>query len=438
MTKRTGGEVKMAKNKKEVPTGKLRRSSIVGTTTAKAGLKKLGHLSKTPFLSEERKNISREKNDEEIARMIFSALSKLKGTPLKAAQMIAMEIDLIPEAYRKELMKSTSSVPPINRALIRKIISSQLGAPPEKLFARFDPISFAAASLGQVHRATGFDGRELAVKIQYPGIAGGISSDIDMLKALLMPTRYYNMLKSCFLEIEERITEELDYLQEAENTSWFRENLKFDEVVIPEVVPELSALRVLTTTHVEGLHIEEWLETSPSQEERDYYGSLLVEIFWHTLHEKKVIHADPNPGNYIFMDEGKLGIIDFGCIKKVDDRFASLNTRAIEHYNKKDMSQLKELYDEMGIYYRKSFDDENFTGFITRWMEWLTRPMRQEYFDFGNSEEYFRERMELGREFYSHVDHFSGDFIYFGRAEFGLYSLLKMMGARVSLQCFLG
>ena len=275
------------------------------------------------------------------------------------------------------------------------------------------------------------------MKIQYPGIADGIKSDMDMLKVLLKPTRYYTMMHSCFKEIEEKITEELDYQGEAENTQWFRENLNNPEVVIPEVIQELSSLRVLTTTHVKGMHIKEWLATGPSQEERNHYGRLLVDVFWNTLHEKGIIHADPNPGNYIFMDEGRLGIIDFGCVKKVDDRLASLNKRAIEFHEKKDISQLKELYDEMGIYYRKSFEDEKFMAFITRWMEWLTRPMRQEYFDFGNSEGYFKERLELSKEFYHHVDHFKGDFIYFGRAEFGLYSLLQMMGARVSLQCFL-
>ena len=179
----------MKDDQKNIPTGKIKRSTLVGLTTTRAGIKKLGYLSQKPFLSDAKKAIKAFENDEEIAAMIFKSLSMLKGTTLKAAQMMSMEMEMIPPAYRKELAKACSQVPPINRALIRKIIIDEFDSPPEKVFKSFESEPFAAASLGQVHRAVTHKGIDVAVKIQYPGISTGVKSDIAMVKLLLKPTR---------------------------------------------------------------------------------------------------------------------------------------------------------------------------------------------------------------------------------------------------------
>ena len=421
-------------NQKDIPSGKIKRSGIIGLTTARAGMKKIGHIAKQPFIPEEKKDDETNRNDEEIAELIFKSLSNLRGTALKAAQMISLEMELIPEAYRKELAKAASQVPPINRALIRKIVTTQFNAPPEKIFKTFESLPFAAASLGQVHRAISKDDEELAVKVQYPGIASCVKSDIDMLKLLVKPTKYYRIFRLCFNEIQEKIFEELDYFHEAENTVWFKENLKLEKISVPEVYPELSTENVLTTSMLEGKHLDEWLAADPSQEKRDYYGQLFVDLFKYASHDLKMIHADPNPGNYLFMDNGELGLIDFGCVKKLDDDFLN-NIEIIynDDYDN-DMTRLKEIYQSIGIYYKNNTNSNRFKEFITSWIEWITRPRRREYFDFSKESEYFTEGLKHVKEFYSYINYFDGSFTYFGRTEYGLFRLLQAMGARVKMQ----
>ncbi|MCP4675281.1 MAG: AarF/ABC1/UbiB kinase family protein [Deltaproteobacteria bacterium] len=418
---------------KDIPRGKLRRGGIVGFTAAKAGMKKAGYYAKRPFLSSEANARAGRLNDEEIAKTIFDALSVLRGTALKAAQLISMEMETIPEAYRNELAKAANQVPPINKALIRKIIKTGLGKP-EEVFARFKGEPFAAASLGQVHEALSHDGDELAVKVQYPGIADGVKSDIDMLKALLRPTKYFEIFASCFDEIHRKVSEELDYQKEAQNTEWFYENLAFDNVIVPKVHRDLSTTTILTISMISGLHLDEWLATGPSKEERDNYGQLLVDLFNHTLHEKCVIHADPNLGNYLFRDDGKLGLIDFGCIKRVGKDFAHNFTLVTEAYLRGDLETVRQLHRNLGILYKQRGNEEEFMAFYDSWLNWLTKPFRQEYFDFSNSDDYFNNGIRYAKELYHYMDRYDGMFVYFGRAEHGLLRILQRLGARVRMR----
>ncbi len=419
---------------KDIPTGKIKRGSLVGLTTARAGIKKVKYLSKKPFMSEVEKESFGRQNDEEIAKIIFKALSCLRGTALKAAQMLSMEMELLPEEYRKELAKAASNVPPINRALIRKIITTQLCNTPEKVFKTFESVPFAAASLGQVHKALTVDGEDIAVKVQYPGIASGIKSDIDMVKAIIKSTIYLRVFGSVFDEIEERITEELDYCIEAENTSWFRDNLELDYIIVPEVHQTLSTKNVITTSYIHGLHIDEWIETKPPQDVRNHYGQLLADLFNYCFYEKNIIHADPNTGNYLFRDDGKLGIIDFGCVKKFNDNIIEgmiLCTKKDFHLNP---DNLEILYQKIGVNFNRDFNDPEFNTFIVNWVEWITRPQNEDTFDFFISDQYFNEGMQYVRTFYKYVNFFSGEFVYFGRAQYGLYRLLQKLGAKVTLK----
>ncbi len=422
------------RSQKDIPTGKIKRGSLVGITTARAGIKKMQFLSKKPFMSEKEKDRFGRLNDEEIAKIIFKALGSLRGTALKAAQMLSMEMELLPEEYRNELAKAASSVPPINRALIRKIITTQLGDPPEKVFSSFESTPFAAASLGQVHRAVSHKGEDLAVKVQYPGIAASVTSDIDMLKALLKPSRYARIFSKCFDEVQERIAEELDYLKEAENTTWFRDNIDMDNIIIPKVFPELTTSKVLTTSMVHGLHLNEWLNTNPTKEKKDYYGQLFVDLFNHTTLNKMKIHADPNTGNYLFRDDDKLGVIDFGCVKKLSKDFVKSIKLSPELYENFNMAKLKKFYDNFGINFNHDFVDNEFQDFLLQWVEWITRPQREAYFDFSENCEYFDEGMEHLKQFYSFIDYFEGDFTFYGRSFYGLERILQTLGARVDMR----
>lgn len=366
--------------------------------------------------------------------MIFKALGTLRGTALKAAQMMSLEMEMIPEIYRKEMGKAASRVPPLNRALIRKIIRSELGGPPEDVFAVFEATPFAAASLGQVHRAVSHSGDELAVKVQYPGMAAGVKSDIDMLKTLLRPSRYYRIFRSSFGEIEERISEELDYEKEAENTAWFHRNIKLKDVIIPEIYPEYSTSRVITTAMIHGEHMDTWLKRKPSRESKNRYGQILVDLFNYCIHEKQIAHADPNPGNYLFREDGKLGVIDFGCVKRLRTDFIRSVQMATDPDFGEDPEKIKTFYRLAGIHFNRDFDHTDFNDFIHRWIGWVTRPEREGWFSFDRKNGYFDEGLSLLKDFYRYIEHFEGAFIYFGRSFYGLRRLLQSLGARVDMR----
>lgn len=415
-----------------IPQGRFKRGGTVGLTAAKVGLKKTGHASKRPFLSKEKRELADRHTDEEVAKIIFDALCVLRGTALKAAQLVSMEMEFIPEVYRRELIKACSQVPPMNRVLVRKIVRTQLG-PPEKLFRSFSAQPFAAASLGQVHSATSHEGDELAVKIQYPDMAAGVKSDIQMLKGLLSPTKYHRIFKESLDEISRKVGEELDYRKEAENTKRFCALLDPNRFVVPGVVERFSTESVLTTTRVQGLHLNDWLATDPPQSERDYYGQLLVDLFNESIFERGLIHSDPNPGNYLFRKDGKLGVIDFGCITKVSPEFAVALLRLTTHSRTFDPETLMEHHKTLGVHYRSSSDRESLHRFLVKWFALIEEPYKEKRFDFSKCDTYFQRGTAIAKDLYAHVDHYEGPFVYFGRTQHGLMRMLQQLGARVRM-----
>jgi predicted unusual protein kinase regulating ubiquinone biosynthesis (AarF/ABC1/UbiB family) len=183
---------------------------------------------------------------------MFKGLGLLKGTALKMAQQLSLDLDLLPEAVCRELVRSYHQVPPINRALVRQVIQKELGRPPEKKFAYFDANAFAAASPGQVHAAGDHGGTPLAVKIQYPGIAKSIDSDLGLLRQVLRPMIRSDQLLPILNEMAARLHEEVDYCKEAENQAYFGGHLDLQGVRIPFVHPDLSTATVPTTTRLPG------------------------------------------------------------------------------------------------------------------------------------------------------------------------------------------
>ena len=188
-----------------IPENKFQRSIEGGKTAVKVGGKILKYLAEKPFLSSQKRNAARQRTSRESAEILFKGLSLLKGTALKIAQQLSFEIDVFPEEVRNELEKSYHQVPPLNRALVRKVLTHALGKPPERIFSSFESNAFAAASLGQVHRAQTKDGRHLAIKIQYPGIDRTISGDIGLIKNLLRPSADFRLYRSALEEIEARL-----------------------------------------------------------------------------------------------------------------------------------------------------------------------------------------------------------------------------------------
>jgi predicted unusual protein kinase regulating ubiquinone biosynthesis (AarF/ABC1/UbiB family) len=422
-----------------LPTGKLARTGIAGGAMLRAGSKHLTHAAKRPFLSEAARRDQQQRLDDDTARILFQAFSQLRGTALKIAQMLSMESNLMPEWFRREMTKSYHQVPPLGRPLIRKQIQQAFGKPPEEVFAQFDANAFAAASLGQVHAAIGRGGEELAVKLQYPGIDVTIDNDMQLLRTLIKPTRFAKLLLSSLDEIEQRLHEEVDYHHEADNTEWFKTHLQLHRVSIPAVYRDYTSKRILATERLPGMHLEEWLRTHPTQAQRDHFGQLLYDTFVHAFYGLHALHADPNPGNYLFADDGTLGLLDFGCVRYYSADFVNLIPVLLRAYKERDAQAVISTYQRLGMVAEVTGDELQafYDQILQPFGDWLTRPFMTGRFNFahqGNS--YTAEGWASFRQLANvrKINNLANEFIYFDRTFFGLYQLFERMGASIDME----
>ena len=231
---------------------------------------------------------------------LMGTLLELRGAALKVGQFLSLEDDLLADPLVRRLAgASHRTPPPIGPELARHLLSGAVG-PIDRSFKSFEPAPFAAASIGQVHKAITRQGRAVAVKIQYPGIEEAIRYDLRLLRRALGVApegrHYMHLLR----EVEERLLQECDYEQEAESMAWFASRRAVEGVAVPEVFAELCGPGVLTSSLLPGDDFEHWLRTGPSQAARDRAAQRLYDFFTTSLHVHGRIHADPNPGNYLF------------------------------------------------------------------------------------------------------------------------------------------
>ncbi len=427
----------------DIPSGKLKRSGLAAMTAARVGARQLSHVAKRPFLSAENRDQHEQETDAANAKVIFNALTQLRGTALKIAQMLSMETDMLPERYRHELAKSYYQVPPLNRALIRKVVRQELGHAPDQVFASFDTQAFAAASLGQVHNACAKDGLKLAIKVQYPGIDATIKSDIQMVRQLIKHMQGYESAGHALSEIETRMQEETDYQLEADNIRWFDQHLKMGQVIIPAVYDQWSSKHLLSMEKLEGKHLQEWLATNPPQQQRNQAAQTIYDIYIRSVFELNRFHADPNPGNYLFCEDGKLGLIDFGCVKTLTARFAVNLSTLYQAVVVADTDTLLDTYRELGMLKSDSgdgFSNAYFDTILSPFFDWVSRPFKCEYFDFAANAGYAAESLKLLENIRKHKGFDDGylvlnsDFVFTDRTLYGLYKIFEQMGATVRMQ----
>ena len=419
-----------------VPESKLARAKVAGTAALKVGISELGHKVKRSFMSPQSIEEIKQALDEKNAAILFSALTQLRGTALKLAQMIGMELDLLPASYTKELQKSFHQVPPLNRVLIRKIMVKELGKPVEKLFNNFAPEAFAAASLGQVHKAELPDGTHVAVKVQYPGIAAAIDSDLAMLRLMVANLRDAKIILQSLKEIEARLKEEVDYRIESQNTRWFNDNQTIENIRIPAVYSQYSARHVLTTQYMDGLHLEEWLSTNPSQKQRNEAAQLLYDFFVHCSRDLQCLHADPNPGNYLFRADGSIGVIDFGCVRHLSDHFMTVFPQLLLAYLDGDRDILLKAYAHIGMPFA-DMPVETYEELFRPFAKWVSEPFLHDSYDFGTNKDYTKRGQELMMHFSKTIDspdYVVEEFVFFNRTTYGLCKIFERMGASVRLR----
>ncbi len=414
-----------------IPVSKVQRASKFLKTGAKVGGNYIKHYGKKLIDPTH----TRDELDENNAEDIYDSLSELKGSALKVAQMLSMDKNVLPGAYQSKFSMSQYSAPPLSYPLVVKTFKSQLGKTPEEIFDTFTTKAVNAASIGQVHKAT-LNGKTLAVKIQYPGIAESISSDLRMVKPIA--ARMFNIsaaeLDQYLDEVESKLLEETDYSLELRRS--------MEIVIFPGYYPELSTPRILVMDWIEGKHLKEWVKTEPTTAQRNKIGQALWDFYHYQIHELKQVHADPHPGNFLITDSGKLGIIDFGCVKVIPSDFYEKYFQLMERQVLDDSFDLDTLFLELGFLHK---DDtmkqrEFFVSIFKEMILLLGKPFHYNTFDFGD-DTYFRQIFEVGERVSkmkeirnSKTARGNRHGLYINRTYFGLYNLLNEIKATIRTQ----
>jgi len=330
----------------------------VGGLTTAVGSSYVWQTLKRPFQSAERRERALLETHLRNARRLVERSTELRGAFTKLVQLLSMRSDLLPAETLEVLSVVQSSVPPMGYGVIRRQVETELGADPETLFARFEHEAFAAASLGQVHRAVLKTGESVVVKVQYPGVEDTVEQDLRNVRALLhaLARIVHDVMRQDFDpsdvygELEERLHEELDYIHEANNVALFQRMFADDpDVIIPRVYPDLGSRRVLTLEEVTGYPIADILTPGVDQELKDWLALKYYRVLWRQIFEFGVLHTDPHPGNYLVTYHPKLGILDFGSIRIFPEEIRLAYFRLARTIFERDEAQIAECLVDLGF-----------------------------------------------------------------------------------------
>jgi predicted unusual protein kinase regulating ubiquinone biosynthesis (AarF/ABC1/UbiB family) len=425
------------KSQNSIPASKVQRASAFVKTGFKVGGNYVKHYAKKAIEPDRNKDELHNDNAEDI----YGMLSNLKGSALKVAQMMSMDQNILPTAYQERFTMSQYSAPPLSGPLIAKTFKGYFGKSPDELFDTFTKEATNAASIGQVHKATK-DGKEFAVKVQYPGVAESVKSDLKMAKPFAM--RLMNVrgkdLDKYMNEVEERLTEETDYELELKRSVEISEACKdIGDVVFPKFYPEFSARKILTMDWIDGEHIKEWLATNPSQEMRNKIGQVMWDFYDFQVHKLNTVHADPHPGNFLITEEGKLAILDFGCVKVIPLDFYNAYFRLLRTNSLTSDSEFVEILKDIELITDKDSPKiiKLFVEIYGELGDLLSQPFRSKTFDFGN-DKYFKAIYDLGEKSSTMKElreagtaRGSQHALYVNRTYFGLYNLLNQLKAEI-------
>ena len=363
-------------------------------------------------------------------------MQSLRGPAMKLGQTLSLQTGILPAETLAELASLQMEAPGMHPSLVRVQVKNSLGREPEEIFQKFAPEPFAAASLGQVHEATTREHKRVAVKIQYPGIRETVENDFKWFRTVSKPAQASGHIpKEVIDEMERQMLAETDYGLEADNIEFFREKLSpLSFVEVPRVFREYSSDRVLTMSFVRGRHLEKFLNQKPGQKLRDQLGTNLVELFYFQLLKLGAFHADPHWGNYLFNDDASIGLVDFGCAKRLapaelkylksvflypGDRHSPEFRRVLEtNYRTRGKKLSTPAYRAL-----VSFSEKFYRNVYPPERE------RHEIFDFADKAfltDYIRQATRLFR-----TKHVMSEYLFMARAEMGLYHTLHALKARV-------
>jgi predicted unusual protein kinase regulating ubiquinone biosynthesis (AarF/ABC1/UbiB family) len=318
----------------ELPKSRISRAARVGRLAAGQGARQLGTRAANLGRSEQAGAKALERRQIETAEQIVAVLGTMKGAAMKLGQVMSfLDVGLVPEEYREEfqakLAELRDAAPKVSFKDMKKVLESEYGDNLDEVFATFDPVPVAAASIGQVYRARLHDGRDVAVKVQYPGVAEAVRADMQNIGLILRLMKSIAPgidARALAHEVRERIGEELDYELEATNQRAMSRAFRGHPfVVVPDVVTSLSHQRVVVTEFVSGRGFEE-LKQLP-QDERDRIGEIVFRFYFGSMYRLRMFSGDPHPGNMMLLDDGRVAFLDFGLFKHLDAETAERELR---------------------------------------------------------------------------------------------------------------
>jgi predicted unusual protein kinase regulating ubiquinone biosynthesis (AarF/ABC1/UbiB family) len=383
-----------------VPAGRLARLWTLGTLQAKIAAGYLAYWLKSGFAGEQDRERLKKEAHVDAAIKLLGGMGYLRGAIMKVGQALAQYPDIVPEQYVEVLGSLHFEAPPMHFSLLRELVRDELGADPEELFDDFETEAFAAASLGQVHRARLKSGEPVAVKVQYPNIARTIAADFKNMKTLLAPlrgTRDWQNLVEQIDDVRHTLEIEADYIRETEHTERARAALASeDDIVIPRSYPELSSRRVLTMQYLDGVHLAEFLEGNPSQQQRDLQAARISRLTFRLFYQANMSYADPSPGNFIFMEDGRLGLIDFGCCRIFTEDEQALMEIGLEALRHGGEAQIRTVRKASLLTDEDAGDEQRIAAFSAI-LDWFWEPLRYDG-EFEFDDEYLRRGFELMSE----------------------------------------
>ena len=419
------------KSVNKIPTTKVQRASKILKTGAKVGGNYVKYYAnRVTKTKEEANQILNADNAEDI----YDGLKDLKGSALKVAQMMSMDKSVLPREYVEKFSLSQFSVPPLSGPLISKTFKQNFGKTPQELFDTFDSNAIHAASIGQVHKATK-KGKTLAVKIQYPGVAESISSDLALVKpfALKMLNLSRKDSEVYFQEVKNKLLEETNYVNELEQGRELSEKCKVVEnIIFPEFLPELSTKKIITMEWMEGMHLSEFSEQYAGTDKAKKVAQALWDFYMHQLHVLKKFHADPHPGNFLVNSNSELIALDFGCLKEIPNDFYLPYFELIHPENINNEAKFLEILKQLEVILPSDSPQE--INFLKKLFKELlsvfTKPFQSDTFDFSD-ESFYQEILTLGERLSKDKElrsqnggRGSKHFIYMNRTFFGLYNLM--------------
>jgi predicted unusual protein kinase regulating ubiquinone biosynthesis (AarF/ABC1/UbiB family) len=371
----------MARENDKIPTSRVRRTATVATLAASEAVKQFGTRAANVTRGEEAAEEAMARRQLETAKQIVAVLGTMKGAAMKLGQVMSfLDVGLVAEEHRdefqRELAKLRDAAPTVSFKQMRRVIEDDLEQPIEEVFSSFEEEPIAAASIGQVYRARlAGDGREVAVKVQYPGVASAVRADLqnlEMIMRLLKRMTPGMDVKAIAEEIRERIAEELDYELEAQNQrSLARIFAGHPFIVVPEVVGSLSRERVMVSEFVSGVGFEE-LKRRP-QAERDRLGEIVFRFFLGCLYRHRQFSGDPHPGNFMLLPDGRVAFLDFGLFKRMEREPVELELAAQRAVVEGDAASLHSLLAESGFLPEpERVDPDHLLAFIRDAIWWYT------------------------------------------------------------------